>query len=395
MTSIGDYIYVDDNDWRIQFSDNWGQSNASAAYNGTLHYTSTRGATVTFSFNGTFVAVVGGQGDTSVYGWPSTSYVIDDSAAQNTYNLATGHHALSDTGFDYNVTFFSSLDLEPGEHTLVITNLNGTWPNTYWFDYIQYTPSSSTATSTSSMSTTSSTLSGAHTQSPPMSSGTSGSGSSANTGSPVASSSQHSTNVGAIIGGAIGGAVLVAVIGIIAVYLYLKRRVRVEQGGDVFGKMHYDAPVNPYFSPPSQSAPFLPGSPSLPSTDWSDPRPGTPPVTLYQGTTIASSSRTTSPVVRHPTMRKDRSYFMQSQPRGEPSTGVGDTPGFSRAESVAEFSSAGSSSGYGGAHTERAGTPALSASGARSPTMQEVDSGYRVPVPASVVTSLPPPYTPD
>ena len=207
---------------------------------------------------------------------------------------------------------------------------------------------------------------------------------------------------------------MVAIIGIIAVYLYLKRKARAEQGGDVFGsasyfshagrlwltrpnasEMHYDAPVNPYFSPPNQSIPFLPGSPSLPPSDWSEPRPGTPSVTPFQGSAASSSSRTTPPVVRHPTMRKDRSYFMQSQPSGEPSMGAGESSGFSRAESVAEFSAAGSSSGYGGAHTERAGTPVLSPSSARSPTTQEVDSGYRVPVAASIVTSLPPPYTPD
>ncbi|KAJ8463837.1 hypothetical protein ONZ51_g9989 [Trametes cubensis] len=362
MTSTDPYVYVDDNDWRVKFSDNWGQSNASAAYNGTLHYATPRGATVTFSFNGTFVAVIGGQGDTSSFGWPSTSYAIDGNV-QSTYNLATGDHAL-------------------------------TWPNTYWFDYIQYLPSDSTTTSISSTSTSTST-SAAHTQTPPKSSGTSDSGSSANTGSPASSSSRHSTNIGAVIGGAIGGAVLVAIIGIIAVYLYLKRKARAEQGGDVFGKMHYDAPVNPYFSPPNQSIPFLPGSPSLPPSDWSEPRPGTPSVTPFQGSAASSSSRTTPPVVRHPTMRKDRSYFMQSQPSGEPSMGAGESSGFSRAESVAEFSAAGSSSGYGGAHTERAGTPVLSPSSARSPTTQEVDSGYRVPVAASVVTSLPPPYTPD
>ncbi|KAI0334332.1 hypothetical protein GY45DRAFT_28953 [Cubamyces sp. BRFM 1775] len=393
MTSAGDYVYVDDNDRRISFSDNWGQSNASAAYNGTLHYATPRGATVTFSFNGTFVAVIGGQGDTSSFGWPSTSYTIDGKLAE-TYNLATSGHSLSPTDFDYNVTFFSSSELDPGEHTLVITNLNGTWPNTYWFDYIQYLPPGSTTTTTSSMPTSSPTSSGA----PPKSSGTSGSASSANTGSPEASSSRHSTNVGAIIGGAIGGAVLVAVIGIIAVYLYLKRRARAEQGGDAFGKMHYDAPVNPYFSPPNQSIPFLPGSPSLPPSDWSDPpRSGTTGSTPFQGAAASTSSRAVSPVVRHPTMRKDRSYLMhsQSQSSGESPMGVGDTAGFPRAESIAEFSAAGSSSGYGGAHPERAATPVLSPSGARSPTMQEVDSGYRVPVAASVVTSLPPPYTPD
>ncbi|KAI0660680.1 hypothetical protein C8Q70DRAFT_903261, partial [Cubamyces menziesii] len=148
MTSTDPYVYVDDNDWRVKFSDNWGQSNASAAYNGTLHYATPRGATVTFSFNGTFVAVIGGQGDTSSFGWPSTSYAIDGNV-QSTYNLATGDHALSATDFDYNVTFFSSPDLKPGEHTLVITNLNSTWPNTYWFDYIQYLPSDSTTTSIS------------------------------------------------------------------------------------------------------------------------------------------------------------------------------------------------------------------------------------------------------
>ena len=44
----------------------------------------------------------------------------------------------------YNVTFYSRLDLDSGNHQLTILNMNGTGQNVFWLDYFLIDPSSST-----------------------------------------------------------------------------------------------------------------------------------------------------------------------------------------------------------------------------------------------------------
>ncbi|KAI0328213.1 hypothetical protein GY45DRAFT_1255528, partial [Cubamyces sp. BRFM 1775] len=138
MTTQDGWVYVDDADTRIQYSDNWGVSSIQYAYEGTLHAASVKGATATFKFTGTGVSVTGGEGDVQQYGWPSSSYTIDGKLYE-TYNVVDAH--LSDpTAFSYQTTYFTTQGLSAGQHTLVITNLNGTTPNTYWIDYIAFLP---------------------------------------------------------------------------------------------------------------------------------------------------------------------------------------------------------------------------------------------------------------
>ncbi|KAI9059991.1 hypothetical protein FKP32DRAFT_1077820 [Trametes sanguinea] len=288
MASDDGYVYVDDADPRIVVSDNWGVSSISYAYDGTLHGASVADATATFTFTGTAVSVVGGIGAVSEYGWPSSSYAIDGKVV-GTFDLVTDGHMDDYNAFSYNYTYFTSPVLSPGKHTLVVTTLNGTSPNTYWLDYIRFLPPGTTATSSSSTapasqaslasssysstsaagsvstsptftsntsgstslsfsasSSSSSSLSGASS----LSSGQSSSQSSGTSGTPalppsapaatnsqssdvVAGASSHSSHVGAIIGGAVGGAVLLALLAILGVYLYLRRRAHIPySGGD-------------------------------------------------------------------------------------------------------------------------------------------------------------------
>ncbi|OSC96383.1 hypothetical protein PYCCODRAFT_87553 [Trametes coccinea BRFM310] len=136
MTTVteGGYVYVDDSDPKVVYSGDWGISNTEYAWHETLHFASEEGSTASLKFTGTWISVVGGGGDTNQFGYPSTSYVID---GKNYKTLQTSADASHDTYFD-NVTMFTSPTLDAGEHTLVITNLNGTKPNTFWLDYFWY-----------------------------------------------------------------------------------------------------------------------------------------------------------------------------------------------------------------------------------------------------------------
>lgn len=79
---------------------------------------------------GTGVHVVGTLSATDMYGLPTTTYLVDGEVA-STYTAPL----LPSTETLYNVTFFSALNLAPGNHTVTIENMNGTSPNMFWFDY--------------------------------------------------------------------------------------------------------------------------------------------------------------------------------------------------------------------------------------------------------------------
>ncbi|KAJ8483001.1 hypothetical protein ONZ51_g4998 [Trametes cubensis] len=222
------WVYVDDDDYRIQFSDDWGVTRSiQQAYDNTMHAVSSlEGATATFKFTGTAVSVYGAVGDVADYGWPSSSYAIDGQVYEM-YDFVTAAGFSNVTQLRYQVPYFTVQDLPASEHTLVITNTNGTSPNTYWLDYIRFYPS---INSTSGVPTSSGT--GA------LSSQTSASVTNAqNTSSTSTSTSQNpdpgvngrssgSQSNGAVIGGAIGGVVAVSIVAMIAMFLYLRYRLR-------------------------------------------------------------------------------------------------------------------------------------------------------------------------
>ncbi len=82
------------------------------------------------------VGAMGCSGDTNRYGWPSESFVIDG-ISYGIQTVPTGLPGFMTTVY-FNVTFYTSPTLEPGEHTIVLTNLNGTVPNTLCFDRFWY-----------------------------------------------------------------------------------------------------------------------------------------------------------------------------------------------------------------------------------------------------------------
>ncbi|KAI1784079.1 hypothetical protein LXA43DRAFT_902313, partial [Ganoderma leucocontextum] len=147
MASSG-WVFVDDADPRIQYSRGWQAFVNGSELDGTKHGAAAAGLTASFSFTGTQVAVVGSLGSVDVHGIPTTLYALDGVEA----GLYTAP-VIAPGFFELNVTFFSSKSLAPGEHTLVVTNVNGTSPNVFWLDFIGYIPSAaSTTTAPSSTS---------------------------------------------------------------------------------------------------------------------------------------------------------------------------------------------------------------------------------------------------
>ena len=206
--------------------------------------------------------VVGSLGSVDVHGVPTSLYTLDGAAA-GSYTAPV----IAPGFFRLNVTFFSSQALSPGAHTLVITNVNGTSPNVFWLDYVEYLPAAvgSTAasseqspptTSTSQSTTSSSQSQPLGTSSTPAASSSAQAGSSLSTAAsrppistidttaaaPDPTSSQTSSSLpnsnsnapatstshshaGAIAGGVVGGAALVLSLAVL-LFVYLRRRRR-------------------------------------------------------------------------------------------------------------------------------------------------------------------------
>ncbi|KAI0761321.1 hypothetical protein BD413DRAFT_486234 [Trametes elegans] len=119
-------LRIDDTSPRMQYDSGgkWNEAGDQQDYGGTSHASSSTGSSVTFTFNGTFVAV---YGSLSASG-SSSSYKVDDGTPVTT-------NVLNPPSPQHNWPFFSSPPLQPGLHELVITVLGGTFE----LDYVEYT----------------------------------------------------------------------------------------------------------------------------------------------------------------------------------------------------------------------------------------------------------------
>ncbi|KAI0758013.1 hypothetical protein C8Q74DRAFT_292392 [Fomes fomentarius] len=133
-------MQVDDTDPSIQYVGDWMQDNLEEAMGHSRHGAPSVGLTVSYKFHGTGIEVFGTIGQDS--GRPSTQYAIDGQHPK--FYTVPPSAATPDTQRQFNVSFYSQHGLGHGEHTLTITNLNGTSPNIFWLDYfIVDTPNSS------------------------------------------------------------------------------------------------------------------------------------------------------------------------------------------------------------------------------------------------------------
>jgi len=248
-------LIVDDNDPAITYSSGWVLAGTSAEYDDTRHGATAAGQTATFTFTGIGIEVYGSQGSIDVFGQPVTTYSIDGvySATYQAPVIAPGYYTA-------HTLFYRSPPLTAAQHTLVITNTNGTAPSEYWLDYIIYTPSNSITTipttqssfissssqpssiftsSTSSMSspTLSQITDSSSSTTLPGSAYSGYSGSTSLTGDIPSSSTPsapvtsfhassviaHKTPVGAIAGGVVGGALFLLVL-LLGLYFYRRSR---------------------------------------------------------------------------------------------------------------------------------------------------------------------------
>ncbi|TFK82973.1 hypothetical protein K466DRAFT_590100 [Polyporus arcularius HHB13444] len=127
---MSDPQLVDDTTHAVQYAPGWIWDQLVDEVDGTRHGAAKEGLTVSLGFSGTGIAVVGTLGSSDTNGQPRTSYAIDGSVV-STYNAPNTPSGQT----HYNVTFFSTRNLSPGDHEIVITNLDGTNPNHYWLDY--------------------------------------------------------------------------------------------------------------------------------------------------------------------------------------------------------------------------------------------------------------------
>lgn len=205
LTPLNMATTIDDTDSSISYSSGWALLQGSTRqWNGTVHSTSTVGATATFSFRGTGVAVYG-----TIPAGPSTAttqsqYAIDSGVPVNV-SLASQTNAV------YADLFFQSSLLSDGLHILVITN-DGTSVE-YQLDRIDYNASVNVPVSTGSGSSGSSLSQTVRTTS---------SVSQSAAATSLASSSAKSAPVGTIVG-SIAAGLLVVVIALL-IYFNCRRR---------------------------------------------------------------------------------------------------------------------------------------------------------------------------
>lgn len=121
-------LIVDDSDaTQITYTGDWFASTSPSEFNHTSHGTRDEGATATFVFNGTGVAVFGTIEPTD--GNPTSTYVIDGSIIPSTFTANSTSTPL------YQQLFYKSPTLQAGQHTLVVTS---TGDPIFSIDFISY-----------------------------------------------------------------------------------------------------------------------------------------------------------------------------------------------------------------------------------------------------------------
>lgn len=221
-------VIVDDRDPRIVYSSTgWFLLGGPLEYDSTTHGARTAGATATFKFTGSSVAVYGTISDIGIYQNPVSTYSIDGSSPFTYTGIATSQ-------IQYRQQFFQSSKLVAGDHTLVITAiLNNA---SLWIDYIEYipavgTPSTSpqgptttviSTTNPSSTTTVSTTTAGG---SGPTDQQVSAFGTPTGSAAPAIASGASGSKAptGAIVGGVVGAVILLL---LIVVFLLFWRRRR-------------------------------------------------------------------------------------------------------------------------------------------------------------------------
>ncbi|EIW77910.1 hypothetical protein CONPUDRAFT_157086 [Coniophora puteana RWD-64-598 SS2] len=128
-------VVVDDHAYAIQYQGNWTAGGIYPEYDTTTSGSHSQGDTATFTFTGTWIGVYASTGAPGGWGFPITEFTIDGGQPASFTSLNVSSQS-------YHFPVFQSDILEDGQHTLVINHTDA-GPSTFWFDYLEYMPSSS------------------------------------------------------------------------------------------------------------------------------------------------------------------------------------------------------------------------------------------------------------
>ncbi|KAH9884956.1 hypothetical protein C8Q73DRAFT_817838 [Cubamyces lactineus] len=206
MSTTPSPTLVDDSDPHVQYLPGWKWEQGVAELDGTRHGAALTGLTCSLAFVGTGIRVVGTLEASDKSGQPQTTYEIDG-VVVGAYNAPFTRS----TTTEYNVTFFETHGLPPGDHSILINNTNGTSPNVFWLDYFLIdlspqsqipspTPFSSTQSSSGDTEQTGSIVTPGTNAGPTSSISVAGQ---TQATKPSDSSSKSHVNVGAIAGGVV------------------------------------------------------------------------------------------------------------------------------------------------------------------------------------------------
>ncbi|KAI0758005.1 hypothetical protein C8Q74DRAFT_1360230 [Fomes fomentarius] len=278
---------VDDTNYVVQYAPGWiWDQFVLGEVDNTRHGAAITGLTASLGFTGIGIDVVGTLEPTETYGRPTTSYSIDGKIVGNYTAPFT-----PSGGSILNVTFFSKRDLSSGNHQIVVTNVNGTNPNTFWLDYfLVYGPGASDVSTSGPSPTTVTSGDPRNTASVDGTTGTSSAPVNTNVppGSVSTTSTSSSINTGAIVGGVIGGLAMLVLCGIL-VLLWRRRNPKVHQA------------IEPFAHTPVRSSLSPKGSSSNPSTASPHPGQRTLSEVTYASSVIVSSlpASVISPATNH------------------------------------------------------------------------------------------------
>ncbi|KAJ8487317.1 hypothetical protein ONZ51_g4270 [Trametes cubensis] len=221
----GSFVRFDDVDPNIRYDLNhtWYDNYVEEAYNQTLSSTVTVGAELQFDFFGTQVIVVGASiappGPYSDTARGAISYYELDLDPNKFYGYACSMANAT------SVTFFDSGPLPSGKHTLKVMVASATAETPFYLDYIAVAQANGTLTAVAPLETHSRTAT--NSGGAVSSTATSQQGDSAAGGSIAELDPRR---LAAIVGGIIGGLGVLAVVGIVAWTLCLRRRRRGSNG---------------------------------------------------------------------------------------------------------------------------------------------------------------------
>ncbi|KAJ7439102.1 hypothetical protein FB451DRAFT_1378068 [Mycena latifolia] len=260
--------FIDDRDPRVVYTPAWRLFGSDLDFMHTSQGSSTTGDSLTLQFDGIAISHYAGinqgsagdvlQAAFSIDGGPSVTFVPSPQASSNTNNNL----------------YYSSGDLKPGKHTLVVTAQN---VHTVWADYWLVKPNPASSVSVSGTSTSSSSPSAATT-------------------TPVPPKPKHTA---AIAGSVVAGVVLILLLG--AFFVRRRhRRKRQRQRESIDGPDDNTAPmaqVTPFLGTGSDGAGFGdsgdPFSDNIPgagaSGKWAGPGGAAPPAHFASGSTPSAS----------------------------------------------------------------------------------------------------------